>query len=312
MVEINPNAGFREHVIREYPDKSERYLEYRRKWAENPSKGIVEEFPLNIDIELARSCNLDCPFCYRRHMKKEEKSGLMDSVLAKKIIDEGAKYHCPAIKWNWYGESTLHPDLPELVKYAKSLGYIDLLINTNGTLLNEDLALKLIDAGMTKIIFSVDSIDPEIYEKCRVGAKFGTVYGNIRRLVMMRGSERLPYIRVQKVDLPELRDEPYFEFWKTQGADAVGIDIYKEKDPKKIQTALCPKNCAMPFQRLSVDFLGNIRACCGDNKNEYLLGNVKDTTMHDAWHSEKILFLRMASLKGKMEKFEHCRKCDLG
>ena len=39
-----------------------RFIEYRRKWDENPKKLYHGEFPLHLDIEVTSNCNLKCPF----------------------------------------------------------------------------------------------------------------------------------------------------------------------------------------------------------------------------------------------------------
>ena len=59
-----------------------------------------------------------------------------------------------------------------MIKYAKSKGVIDIMLHTNGTVMDEDLAKKIVNSGLDRIIFSLDSITKEIYEKIRVNAKF--------------------------------------------------------------------------------------------------------------------------------------------
>ena len=39
------------------------------------------------------------------------------------------------------------------------------MLHTNGTVMDEDLAKKIVNSGLDRIIFSLDSITKEIYEK---------------------------------------------------------------------------------------------------------------------------------------------------
>lgn len=74
--------------------KTEDYWKYRRKWSENPQKGIVEKYPLNLDIEPTNACNLRCTMCPRTIAIQKDKEtvlkneGIMSFDTYKKIIDE--------------------------------------------------------------------------------------------------------------------------------------------------------------------------------------------------------------------------------
>jgi MoaA/NifB/PqqE/SkfB family radical SAM enzyme len=119
--------------------------EYRTAWAH----AYLQDppVPLNIDIELASLCNLACPYCFwgeqdfNAKMREKGWDGItkkrfMSTDLAKKIIDQCAEIGVPAIKMNWRGESTLHPDYSDIMQYAasKSPRFFDILVNTNGNI----------------------------------------------------------------------------------------------------------------------------------------------------------------------------------
>ncbi|MBV1820137.1 hypothetical protein [Clostridium cochlearium] len=66
------------------------YGEYRRKWVELPKNQEVDEYPIEVALELSSICNLKCPFCYTITKEFQEKVSkkFMETKLAKKIIDE--------------------------------------------------------------------------------------------------------------------------------------------------------------------------------------------------------------------------------
>ena len=62
----------------------------------------------------------------------------------------------------------LRKDLVDLIKIAKENGVVDAMFHTNGLSSTEKIAKNLIDTGLDKIIFSVDSPDKKTYEAMRL------------------------------------------------------------------------------------------------------------------------------------------------
>ena len=98
----------------------EEYKEYRASWAKLAGQKIVRNYPILVDLELASSCNLKCPMCYTTtdHFKLMVMRKVMKWDLFKKVVDEVAG-HVHALRLSWRGESTLHKQFVEAVKYAK-------------------------------------------------------------------------------------------------------------------------------------------------------------------------------------------------
>ena len=64
------------------------------------------------------------------------------------------------------GESLTHPLTLPVVKYANSLGFRT-VIPSNAYLINDAMAKKLHDSGLSAINLSLDSLDPKIHDKFR-------------------------------------------------------------------------------------------------------------------------------------------------
>ncbi|MBU1088065.1 MAG: radical SAM protein [Candidatus Omnitrophica bacterium] len=64
------------------------------------------------------------------------------------------------------GEALLYPDIFEIIKIASDIGFYT-NINSNGFLIDENVARKLGDSGMRDIKLSLDSIDPKIHDYMR-------------------------------------------------------------------------------------------------------------------------------------------------
>ncbi len=330
-VKINPTyEEVRESpVLRCEEDLPPRYWEYRKKWEENPKKGIVEDFPLNLDLEVTSYCNLRCPMCYRTFEGWEKKNhprlGYMDWNLFKKCIDEGADYGLYAVKLNYEGEPLLHPKLPEMIAYAKKKGVVDVQFNTNGVLLKGDLAKKIIDAGVDKVIISFDSIKKERYESIRVGAVFEEVVRNVEEFVKLRNESgrKGPCIRISMVKMKENLDEvdEFYRFWKERGVDLVtyvNYVNYKGKDPEADKRYISHPIrlrddfvCAQLWQRMFVLQDGTITPCCGDLDAQEVLGNAWTDSLRDVWLGDKFSRLRDLHWSGRYKEMKICRTCTL-
>ena len=119
----------------------------------------------------------------------------------KKIIDEAKKYNLPAVNLNGLGEPITHPKLVEMIEYCRDAGIEDIMFHTNGTVMTEKLAKKLINSGLTQIIFSLDTTDKKIYEEMRVGANFEKVNKNVERFIEIRNAlkSKMPMVRTTMV-----------------------------------------------------------------------------------------------------------------
>lgn len=290
------------------------YGEYRRKWFDHPKKRIAGEFPLNLDAESTNACNLKCVMCSRNFMA--EQIGFMDMGLFKKIVDEGAMYKLPSLKLNFRGEPLLHPKLPKMVKYAKDKGILEVQFNTNGLPLTEKKSEELIEAGLDRIIFSVDGATKETYEKIRAGSNFDTVVSNIRKFVEIRDGMGLkrPCVRVQMVKMKENEHEVE-EFIKTWIDVANRVAVTTKREPfekgagrtRKLEHFTCPQI----WQRMVVLWDGDVVMCCGDWHAEYVLGNAKKTSLHELWQSEKLNMARETQAEGRFDDIPVCSKCEV-
>ena len=93
------------------------------------------------------------------------------------------------------GEPLLHPDLAEWIAEAKQAGCRAGFL-TNGSLLDEATASRMIRAGVDWIALSADGARAETFENIRKGASFEAFCENVRRLTGMRMG-KVPRVIVQ-------------------------------------------------------------------------------------------------------------------
>jgi MoaA/NifB/PqqE/SkfB family radical SAM enzyme len=70
--------------------------------------------------------------------------------------------------------------------------------------------------------------------------------------------------------------------------------------------------CAHPLVYLLIHYNGDIACCCEDMYGELLELNVFETSIRDAWYSERHVRVVNALKEGKRCSFELCSKCTMG
>ena len=322
--QIKPCATYTEFRSKDvvWPElRSKEYWEYRKKWTEVPKSMKVLDFPIHLDIETTSYCNLECVMCPRTILSKEGVDYLpgndteIPMDLYKKIIDESAENGLSSIKLQYLGEPLGDSKIVARIKYAKEKGILDVMINTNATLLTEEMSYKILDAGLDDIFFSVDSIDPKTFNKIRIGADYHQVVENIKNFMKIVKEENYKHVqtRVAMVVFPNTKPEEieaYKNFWLPI-VGAVGYDEWVNQSSGHGDYSDYNPNfvCAMPFQRLFIMYNGLVTPCCIDVRREYALGDVHEQTLKEIWHSEKLNYLRDAHIKGRYRDINSCRKC---
>lgn len=311
---IEANSNFHHIAGENLFDKSgSRFREYREKWKKRPENFHTGEFPLFIDIEATSACNLRCPFCATTFRGKVIKKGFVTFDAVKRIIDEGVSNNLYGVKFNIRGEPLLHQEIHEFVKYAKQRGLIDVYFNSNAMLLTDDIARKLIDAGLDRISISFEGYTKEVYERHRIGSSFEKVLTNIENIQSLKNKMgvKYPKIRIQTVMLPDVLEtfEEYKSFWSAR-ADEVGFLDYKEMKVKKMGIQY-PWACPQIWQRMAVWWDGTILPCNHDDDGMLAFGNIHEVSIKDLWRSSFLNDIRDKHKNGMAHTVPACDGCYL-
>jgi 12,18-didecarboxysiroheme deacetylase len=103
-----------------------------------------------------RACNLNCIHCYAKavHQSRDRELTTEEGF---HLIDDLATFGVPVLLFSG-GEPLLRSDLPELTEYAVSKG-MRAVISTNGTLITEEKAILLKNAGVSYVGISLDGLE---------------------------------------------------------------------------------------------------------------------------------------------------------
>jgi MoaA/NifB/PqqE/SkfB family radical SAM enzyme len=141
-------------------------------------------------VEPTVACNLDCITCFRNEW--DQPMGRMsDATFARVLEGVQAMDPRPSVYFGGIGEPLFHPRTLNWVEQAKALG-VKVEMITNGTILNEKTARRLIDAGLDMLWVSLDGASEETYADVRLGAELPKILKNLRRFVNMRPAGHYP------------------------------------------------------------------------------------------------------------------------
>lgn len=313
QVSVTPNSNFNSLAGSNVPDNaSDEYYAYRKAWDENPKNFILNELPLDLDIEVSNLCNLRCTFCDRQPLVQKNQLGMMSFEMFRHILDQFSdedNRRLWGMKLSYRGEPLTNKNVPEMIKYAKSRGVLDVYFNTNGMLLTEDVSKALIEAHLDRISISMDGTNAEEYEKVRLGAKFDVVLENIKKLKLLREHNNVTYpkIRIQTVKLPGLDLDKYIETWKPYADEVAALEYTDEST--RINGIVENWACPQLWQRLTIEYNGDAYGCNNDDLKGLFVGNVMEKSIYDCWHDEKLTKARELHKYGKSHEIDACNGC---
>lgn len=310
-IRIAPNSNFTSLGGNIMPDDaSDEYREYRRCWIENPKGFVLRDMPMHLDIEASSRCNLRCTFCDKLPNLKPGQLGNLDPKLFKHIIDQfDGKEKLWGLKLSYRGEPLINKEVPDMVKYAKDHGVLDIYFNTNGMLLDETMCRRLIEAGLDRISISIDGTTAEAYEGVRLGAKFDLLLCNLETLIQLKKEYNVTYpkIRIQTVKFPYTDADAYKEKWQ-EYADEIAMVDYKDESIRN-KSLRGKWACPQLWQRMTIEWDGTVLGCNNDDPRNINLGNAADRTIYDCWHDEALMKIRQLHMNGLSHEVLDCNGC---
>lgn len=271
-------------------------------------------------IEPTNRCAYRCVMC-PRHTKMTRHQGLMELSLFRRLVDQIAGFsprvRNKEIELFHFGESLLHPELPEMVRLGAERA-LKMTLSVNPPHLSPELGEALLAAGAYKIIISLDADDGETYVRIRgAAAKFEKALTNIRGLVALHARMRSStQILVRTIEMHENRGAlaDMRRRWEGEGitfetrrffpwteSELAGLGEYDQY----------PKNmpCPFPWQYLVVQWDGTVVPCCRDYDAFNVVGNANEQTLVEIWNSPAYLSFRRQHETADFGCNNFCRDC---
>ena len=252
-------------------------------------------FPKVILIDTISYCNLRCSMCVHKEMIR--KKGIMPWDLFTKIIDEIAEVDKNVRVWMvFFGEALLlkrkKPSIFDMIAYAKSKGLTDVVLNSNGNLLDHKAAKGLIESGLDALYIGIDAFKPETYVKVRVGGNYEKTVNNVVNLIelkkQMKSENPEVFVQFVEMDINTDEEEDFIKFWTAQGA------IVKIRPKVSWAGMINAPNlilgneerwpCYWAMQTMSITDTGKVVTCAVDLDAEYVAGDVNEESLREIWN----------------------------
>jgi radical SAM protein with 4Fe4S-binding SPASM domain len=273
-----------------------------------------------------------CPY-HSEDLRKEHAtdyfshSKRMPTELFDQLILEAAA-HGTNLAFGQYDEPFIYKGFSDWVVKAKKAG-CGVTITTNGTLLNEIEARKLISANVEHISFSLDAATAETYRKIRLD-DFSVPLENMKKLVQVRNEmQGKTSLRACLVIQEHNRHEQsaFRDLMKSIGLDMVSFYVLSKYESGIWVNEHLNLNidlpdignryaCSQLWSQMALYPDGNVALCCattmyvGYRDDIPYVGNFSDHSLQEIWLSANYRQIRAEALRGVFNN-SVCSDCQI-
>ncbi|MBF0142028.1 MAG: tetratricopeptide repeat protein [Magnetococcales bacterium] len=269
-----------------------------------------------ISLELTNRCNLKCPYCGNQAIRRPR--GEIAWELLEKLVQECSEEGHDLAWLHGCGEPLLYPRLEEAVALVKRHRAGQASFATNATLLDRERSERLLEAGLDRIYFSLDSLDPSVYKRTR-GASLAKTLRNIHTFLDLapdgfRASIALMSSRLQDLDAAAkaafAREFSRHERLQVT-LNPVENTLFPEAPGDYRRQRPVHPGCSQPADYLTIALDGRVALCCVDQDLRHPLGDANRQRLAAIWFdpANQESFLRLALGEGALPRLctEHCR-----
>jgi radical SAM protein with 4Fe4S-binding SPASM domain len=283
-------------------------------WGYLRRKSRLSALPVEFIVETTAKCNIYCPMC-PRETHRQPKEDMPDLIFERLVKDAGeSAEHMMLIG---LGEPLLDPKIYQRIEYCERHN-ISTLLSTNGTLLDEAAADRLLTSSIEHITLSFDGSTKESFEFYRKGARFEKVRDNFVRFARMkteRGSKIQIVVQMVRMERNWNEVDDFTRFWTSvPGVDQVRIKA-DETNLMRPDSGHAASEWKYPCHYLwrgpmYVKHSGDVYPCC----QSYMLdgtpvGNVGRQSLEEIWNGEPMQAMRSMHAQGRAGEIDICSRC---
>lgn len=295
--------------------------------------------PTFVSVEPSSVCQLHCPQCPCGIKGKSTGTGAFMSLSTYKKILTECRGWVHTFQFYFQGEPLLNPYLSEMIHLAHQ-AHIYTTCSTNAQALTPLLAQQLIQAGLNRIIVSIDGLSEESYQAYRQG---GSLNQALKGLVYLRqAKERIggyTHIELQCLRLKSNEHEwaLFQRSYRQMGADSLTLKSaqfydYEHGDPlmpsneadsryhRQEDGTFIPKNRLhamnnIPCKRIQkgcvITVNGDVLPCCFDKASQFIMGNIHQSSLRAIWQGGTFCAFRQ-TVKHNRTDYAICNNCTEG
>lgn len=287
---------------------------------------VVQFFPIY-------ACNFTCKYCHYSIPRQERKFvtdwPVMKYELFEKCIHELAQFpeKIKTLRFVGMGEPLLHKDIVKMVKRAKDAQIANTVeVITNGSLLTHGMSDGLIEAGLDRLVISLQGTSAIKYRDiCGVELDFEEFVDNIRYFYENKTNTQM-YLKIVDVALEDEADKERYLSIFGDICDTIGIEntvpifpdvdfneaLYETKGVKT-QFGLPMKHvkvCPQAFYTMQINPDGKIVGCYAVYYPR-ILDDCNQRSLVEIWNGEGYTKFRQQMLCGRENVCKFCEECTI-
>jgi radical SAM protein with 4Fe4S-binding SPASM domain len=283
-------------------------------WSYLAGRSAVPALPVEYIVETTAKCNLYCPMC-PRESHPQPKEDMADAIFERLIGESGpTAEHMMLIG---LGEPLLDPKIFDRIGHCSRHG-ISVLLSTNGTLLDERAAARLLDSPLDHLTLSFDGATRESFEFYRKGARFEKVRDNFVRFARMKHERRSRLqlvVQMVRMERNAAEADDFVRFWSA----VAGVDQVRIKEDETNLVRIGAGHDAGDWKHpchylwrgpMYVKQNGDVYPCC----QSYMLdgrplGNLASDSLVQIWNSGEMRRMREFHVRGRAGEIDICARC---
>ena len=281
------------------------------------------DFPYAYGISLGEwKCNRVCRMCPMFSHPPRKERYITDTVFERACREVGERKI--NIEISAYGETFQHPDADRyLVTVRKMCPNADIVVATNGSLLNRERCERIVDSGIDHLSFSLDAGSAESYRWLCMSTDYEETCRNLETLVDVRAKRNAKHLKITThiIGISQLAHEfePFVKRWSPL-VDAAAVrpfgnwaGMVDSNDVTPAEAQEIPEErypCAWLWYATKIEPNGDVSKCfihvTGDDDP---LGNIMEKSFESIWSGEKMARLREMHCRNRFGEVDLCQKC---
>lgn len=310
--------------------------------------------PTFVSVEPASVCQLSCPECpvgqakrTPSHSALSTQHATLPTTLSLPLYERILAQVAPTahtMQFYFQGEPLLNRDLPTMIRMAHDAGLYT-IVSTNAQALTPDLALQLVQAGLSRIIVSIDGFTQQSYEAYRVGGSLDKALDGLRALHdAKKASTTKRFHTMVVLQVLRLRTNEHEWEWIKQHYRELGADRLEFKTaqlyhyehghplmptderysryvkgadglyhPKNLSPSLRGRasvglSCHRLYTGCVITTRGEVLPCCYDKSGAHSYGNIQEHSLKELYQGKRAQAFRRAYLHHS-DTISICQNC---
>lgn len=298
----------------------------------------ISHMPLFVSVEPAAVCQLRCPECpvgqaktaaltEHRPATPDRTQPFMSMEVFRRVLEQ-VRETAWVMQFYFQGEPLLCKDLPQMIAEAHREGLYT-IVSTNAQAMTAEMADALVQAGLDRIIVSMDGLTEQSYGAYRVGGSLEKCKEALRWLREAKEKQGKCQIELQCLRL-RTNEQDWSALqacYKDLGADRLTLktaQLYDYQDGHPLMPTdprysryvqgkdgryhrrKLRRGCVRVWSGCVVTTNGDVLPCCYDKAHAHAYGNIMNAPMRELFCSDKAHAFRRVALN---EELEICKEC---